>query len=371
MPNWNLPWFPEWNKKNPTDVFGPAIVIGAAFSAVLFAALIITWGSPYQTESEQTGPAGTGMSVAKFISMKRAGDPTVEDYYTEEAYTPEAGDVLAKDVYENVQVLGDLTEDNFTRLMGAITQWVSPEQGCEYCHAGAADGNYADDDLYTKVVSRRMIQMNQWLNEEWGDHVGAAGVNCYTCHRGQNVPSDIWFRLAPLKENSAGWSAVQNFATAQTVSTSLPHDALERYLLGDEDVAVHDLEPRVAGLASDPDYRAWQHTERTYSLMNYFSNSLGVNCTFCHNSRAFYDPAQHTPQWAVAQLARLMVQDTNNEYLVPLKDTYPENRLGPKHGDAPKAACKTCHKGWNKPMNGLDVISDWPELATTGAPVYE
>ncbi|MEO0719617.1 MAG: photosynthetic reaction center cytochrome PufC, partial [Pseudomonadota bacterium] len=124
-------------------------------------------------------------------------------------------------------------------------------------------------------------------------------------------------------------------------------------------------------LASDPDYRAWQHTERTYSLMNYFSNSLGVNCTFCHNSRAFYDPAQHTPQWAVAQLARLMVQDTNNEYLVPLKDTYPENRLGPKHGDAPKAACKTCHKGWSKPMNGLDVISDWPELATTGAPVYE
>ena len=64
-------WFGDWNKKNPTDVFGPAIVIGAAFSAVLFAALIITWGSPYQTESEQTGPAGTGMSVAKFISMKR------------------------------------------------------------------------------------------------------------------------------------------------------------------------------------------------------------------------------------------------------------------------------------------------------------
>ena len=48
-----------------------------------------------------------------------------------------------------------------------------------------------------------------------------------------------------------------------------------------------------------------------------------------------------------------------------------ENRLGPKHADAPKAACKTCHKGYNKPMGGMDMITDWPELATTGSPEYD
>ena len=30
-----------------------------------------------------------------------------------------------------------------------------------------------------------------------------------------------------------------------------------------------------------------QSTEQTYALMIAISNSLGVNCTFCHNSRAF------------------------------------------------------------------------------------
>ena len=40
-------------------------------------------------------------------------------------------------------------------------------------------------------------------------------------------------------------------------------------------------------------------------------------------------------------------------------------------GDAPKAACKTCHKGYQQPLQGTNVIKDWPELAITeGAPDY-
>ncbi|MBC7802088.1 MAG: photosynthetic reaction center cytochrome c subunit, partial [Gemmatimonadaceae bacterium] len=40
----------------------------------------------------------------------------------------------ASAVYKNVQVLGDLSVGQFTRLMVSITQWVSPVQGCAYCH---------------------------------------------------------------------------------------------------------------------------------------------------------------------------------------------------------------------------------------------
>lgn len=362
----DIKWFPKWNKENPTDIYGPAILIGAIGGAVFLAALIISWGYPLQATSIQTGPAGTGMSVVKLKHFVEA-DPTLADYYTEAALTPEAGEPLAKDIYENVQVLGELTEGNFLRLMNAITLWVSPEQGCAYCHAGADEGNYADEGLYTKTVSRRMIQMTQNLNENWDGHVGSAGVNCYSCHRGQNVPANIWFRIDPQLEVAEGWGAIQNIATTQSVSTSLPHDALQKLLVEGGQIAVHDLESRVdnEGTASIQD------TERTYSLMNYFANSLGVNCVFCHNSRAFYDGAQVTPQWATASLGILMVNELNNEYLNPLRDTYPENRLGPVHADAPKAACKTCHQGYQKPLGGADMITDWPELATTEVPVYE
>lgn len=358
-------WFNKWNRENPTDIYGPAILIGAAGGAVLVATLIITWGYPFQTETRQTGPRGAGMGVVSYAAVAEAGDPTVLDYYSETPYLPEGGEPLARDIYENVEVLGDLTEDNFNRLMLAMTQWVSPEEGCAFCHG--EEGDFASDALYTKVVSRRMLEMTQNLNEYWDGHVGPAGVTCYTCHRGQHVPSDIWFRISPVQEAMTGWSANQNLASAQSVSTSLPSDALEKYLLEYEAIAVHDLEPRVPNEGT----ATIQNAERTYSLMNYFANSLGVNCTFCHNTRAFYDAAQVTPQWATASLGIAMVQELNVDYLTPLKDVFPEGRLGPVHADAPKAACKTCHKGYSKPMGGLDVISDWPELRASGPPVYE
>ena len=370
-------WFNDWNRENPTDVFGPGILVGAIGGAVLFAVLIVVYGQPAKTISMQTGPRGTGMSVTEFAAAVVKPDPTIEAYYTEEPYVPEGGEPLAKDIYENVEVLGDLTEDNFNRLMNAMTQWVSPEQGCAYCHGDGDLETYGADDLYTKVVSRRMIQMTQAINDGWYDHVNAnkeVGVNCYTCHRGENVPSEIWFRIAPVNEATAGWAAVQNRATSISQSTSLPSDALENYLLEDNQIVVHDLESRVAGgPASDDELLpSLQDTERTYSLMNYFSNSLGVNCVFCHNSRAFYAAAgEVTPQWSTASLGILMVQELNNDYLVPLQDVYPPERLGPVYADAPKAACKTCHKGYQQPLQGMNMIADWPELAASGPPEYE
>ncbi|MEM8731914.1 MAG: photosynthetic reaction center cytochrome PufC [Pseudomonadota bacterium] len=369
-------WFNDWNQENPTDVFGPAIVIGVAGAGVFVAAMLVAFGQPFSTVSMQTGPRGTGMSVPEFASQVSKPDPTIEAYYTEEPYVPEGGEPLARDIYENVQVLGDLTEDNFNRLMTAITLWVSPEEGCAYCHGDGDLETYGEDTLYTKVVSRRMIEMTQNINEGWDDHVNAnaeVGVNCYTCHRGQNVPSDIWFKITPVNNPTAaaGWAGVQNRATSQSQSTSLPSDALETYLLDYGIIAVHDLESRVEGSPAGGELPSIQDTERTFSLMNYFDNSLGVNCVFCHNSRAFYDGSQVTPQWGTASLGIAMVQELNNDYLVPLKDEYPEDRLGPLHADAPKAACRTCHKGYQRPMQGMNVIADWPELATTEAPVYE
>ncbi len=366
-------WFNDWNNKNPTDIYGPAILVGTLGGALFVAAMVASYGQPFNDDFTQTGPRGTGMQIA---ALTVSTDPSIADYYTEEPYPRDEGEPLAGEVYENVQVLGGVTDGNFNRLMNAMTNWVSPDEGCLYCHVETADGdiNYASDDNYTKVVSRRMIQMTQYINEEWSDHVNAnaeVGVNCYTCHRGQAVPSDIWFRIDPVVRDMEGWGGVQNRATPLSQFTSLPSDALYQYLFQTEPINVHDLESRVGDRPSDEGVATWQDTERTYSLMNYFSNSLGVNCVFCHNSRAFYDPSQYTPQWSTASLGILMVQDLNIDYLDPLGPVYPPERLGPVYADAPKAACKTCHKGYNKPMQGLNVIADWPELASSEPPVYE
>jgi photosynthetic reaction center cytochrome c subunit len=367
-------WFNKWNKENPSDIYGPAILVGALGAAVIVVAGLVSLGQPYATDSLQTGPRGTGMSVPEFKADLAKPDPTIEAMYTEDPYIPQGGEPLAKDIYQNVQVLGDVTEDNFNRVMLAITQWVAPEQGCAYCHGDVALEEYGNDDLYTKVVSRRMIQMTQNLNDSWDGHVNAnkqVGVTCYTCHRGQNVPSEIWFKLGTVSSRMGGWAAVQNKVTVQSQYTSLPSDALEAYLLNGESIKVHDLDAHADNYPSEEGYPTWQNAERTFSLMNYVSNSLGVNCVFCHNSRAFYDAGQVTPQWATEMLGIQMVLEMNNDYLVPLQDVYPPERLGPVFADAPKAACKTCHKGYQQPLQGTNVIGNWPELAAPGAPVYE
>lgn len=372
---WIPEWFDEWSGKYPVgNIYKPAVWVGIGGGTIFVVAMLVSWGNPLPRESLQTGPRGTGMSVTKPVADLAIPDPSAADYYAEAPYAPEEGEAYARDIYQNVQVLGDLTEGNFNRVMMSITQWVAPEEGCAYCHAGADTGDYAADDLYTKVVARSMIGMTQSINEYWSGHVNAnaeVGVTCYTCHRGQNVPTNIWFRIDPVNEGVAGWSANQNRATVQSQYTSLPSDALEKYLLEYESIKVHDLEAHVNENPSDPGVPTWQKAERTYSLMNYFSNSLGRNCVFCHNTRAFYDPGQVTPQWATATLGISMVQEINNDWMLPLETVLPANRLGPIYADVPKVACATCHKGYQRPIQGLNVIGDYPELAAAGVPVYE
>ncbi|EPX76001.1 photosynthetic reaction center cytochrome PufC [Salipiger mucosus] len=366
-------WFGKWNRENPVDVERPAILFGVVGVAVVAATALVALGQPWATDSLQTGPRGTGMMVTEFEADLATPDPTIEAIFPDPPYPPEEGEELAGDIYQNVQVLGGLTDANFNRVMGAMTRWVAPEQGCAYCHGDGGPETYGEDALYTKVVARRMLQMTQSINEGWDGHVNAnkqVGVTCYTCHRGQNVPSDIWFINTPTVQAAEGWAAVQNRVTPLSSYTSLPSDALEAYLLDDQVIGVHDLDSRVAGVPGQDGYASIQKAERTYGLMNYVANSLGVNCTFCHNTRAFYDGAQVTPQWSTESLGIQMVREINNDHLLPLKDQLPPERLGPQHADMPKVGCRTCHKGYQQPLQGTNVIGDWPELATTGTPDY-
>ena len=341
-------WFDNWNKDNPVDIYKPAVIVGIVGGAVVVTALLVSFGQPWATKSAQTGPRGTGMHVVEYKVDIEAPDPDVAGF--------DVADVEGAEVADNAEaraLLGGGNAAEYGSLFGAMRQWTGIPDLLE------------DPENYQSAVALRMIQMTQNINENWSDHVsanGENGVTCYTCHRGQPVPNGVWFKSTPTVQSMTGWSSNQNRVTEISQSASLPSDALEEYFLNYERIGVHDLDSRVEGIPGQDGYPGIQHAERTFSLMNYFANSLGANCTLCHNTRAFYDGSQVTPQWSTASLGIALVQELNEEYILPLEGMLPVERLGALHGDVPKVGCKTCHQGQQKPLKGKNVIADYPQL---------
>ncbi|MBK1649001.1 photosynthetic reaction center cytochrome PufC [Rhabdochromatium marinum] len=267
------------------------------------------------------------------------------------AATPGGG--LAKDVYKNVQVLGDLTVNEFNRTMVALTTWVAPKEGCTYCHEGV---QWESDGVYTKIASRRMLQMTRDTNSNWTSHVADTGVTCYTCHRGNPVPEYVW-TSDPGPDHPSEVSPTGQNAIGHAVGyTSLPYDPFTPFLLGDTEI-------RIIGTTALPqgNRKSIKQAEWTYSLMGHIMDGLGVNCTFCHNSRSFYAWDQSTPKRTTAWYAIRNVRDINNQYVEPLGEVLPASRKGPL-GDPYKVNCKTCHQGAYKPLFGAKMAKDYPAL---------
>ncbi len=331
-----------------------------ALAATLITTLALAACERPPMQSTQQGYRGTGMQQVdnpRLLAAQKAALPPLP-----ELPPPAPADgPKAREAFQNVKVLGDLPAGEFMRHMVAMTQWVSPVEGCNYCHDPA---NLAADTKYTKVVARRMIEMTRHVNADWGKHVGATGVTCYTCHRGQPVPAYVSYTAATPKNNRVGPGfgddAGQNKAEPSIALASLPYDPFTPFLSGGKDGAA---EIRVQGTQALPqkDHRtSIKQAEWTYSLMNHISKALGVNCTFCHNTHSFQSwdgPAQRVTAWHGIRMAR----DLNGAYLGPLTSTFPAHRLGPT-GDVAKVNCATCHQGVNKPLGGLAIAKDYAGL---------
>jgi photosynthetic reaction center cytochrome c subunit len=321
--------------------------------AVLGVGLLISACERPPVDTVQRGYRGTGMELVVNPRTAAALQAVNVAPVAPEPASPDGP--RARDIYQNVQVLGDLSIAEFTRHMASITEWVSPEQGCNYCHNPQ---NLADDSVYTKVVARRMIQMTQHINGNWQAHVGATGVTCYTCHRGNPVPAEVWFQ--PLgqdkKADFIGNRNQQNEPLPRVALSSLPNDPFTPYLLGEEEIRVNATQALPATHVA-----SIQDTERTFGLMVHFSKSLGVNCTYCHNTRSLGSWEGAPPTLGTAWHGIRMVRDLNNDFLVPLTDQFPGHRLGPT-GDVAKTNCATCHQGLYKPLYGAEMAKDFPEL---------
>ena len=328
---------------------GIGTIIGLAVTGIAFAFIVFGTFQAPRTSSIQHGYRGTGMDLIYHRAEITAAETSNKVPKVIPASAPVG--TKASTIYKNLKVLGDVDVGEFGRIMASMSAWVAPTQSCAYCHG--ASGNFASDDLYTKRVARRMLQMTRHINVDWKDHVGKTGVVCYTCHRGQPVPAYVWFNTKSSPNSRFGTVSVAG------ADSALPANPYTPFLDKADEI-------RVISTTALPgtDKQGIQQAEYTYSLMMAFSKALGVNCTFCHNTRSFAAWDQSSPQRATAWYGIRMVRDLNDNFMGSLQGTFPKYRLGPE-GDVAKLNCMTCHQGAYKPLLGAKVAEKFQELETT------
>ncbi len=339
----------------------PYVAIAGAAAVGTFLLLFPTWDRPPLVQTEYGSSA---LELVNLTNPRRP--PAYSGQVPEPLPVAQTGGPLAKEAYKNVQVLGDVPQAEFDRLMVAMTQWVAPKQGCGFCHTGpGSDGkvNYADDALYTDKVARRMIQMTMKINTDWGNHVAPSGVVCFTCHRGENIPPRVWYKQpdpghAGLLGKPRPWQT-----NAKYIRDFFPTEGNVRWLLNDED---SNLESNAA-LPGERGSGVGQEAvaEDLYVMMMIWSDALGANCNLCHNSRALYDWKQSSPYRLDGLWGQYLTQDINKNFLAPAATLFPHEQLG-QMGDSAKADCGTCHVGQQKPLGGYNIISHYPALAPKG-----
>ena len=305
-------------------------------------------------EVDQTGFRGLGLEYVYDEGTREDSLAAIQSRLPAPLTALPAMDPAPPGTFENVQVLGHLSQAEFTVTMQAITNWVAPEQGCNYCHVVTPDSvNYASDAIYTKLVARRMLQMTQDINVNWRAHVGdTVGVNCWTCHQGKPVPTNYWFYSG---------------------NPAQP----ERHYLDREDLRVQGPYA-LASQGENP--RGTNDAEYAYAVMINMTNGLGVNCTYCHNSARFADWAESPPQRVTALRGLRMIRDANMEYMISLQGVWPtdvanyasypdRSRMGPL-GDGPKLSCASCHQGAYKPQysNPQSYAGGWRAVTEIGRP---
>ncbi len=281
----------------------------------------------------------------------------------------ETGGPSATEQYKNVKVLTDVSAAEFMRLQHAITAWVSPKEGCGFCHTG---DDYASDAKPQKQAARVMLQMTRHLNTDWSKHVAGAGVTCYTCHRGQPVPAEIWFPSAP-KPHKPFVAPQENWReSADTVRKFFPDASFAEYYYNDAPIAAQSTT-----VAPSMTVSSRIETKRIYEMMMQMSDGIGANCGLCHNSRNFQSWAESTPYRWVGYSGLQLVRDLNRNYLRQIADLVPQTRLlttetrlpvlppsesGLQTGNG-LVVCATCHYGVTKPLHGVNMVRDYPGLS--------
>jgi photosynthetic reaction center cytochrome c subunit len=341
---------------------GPVLLVTGLALGTLFILLVPTWDLP--VKGTQLGWRASSMiqwaNDDPQVTQMNQPPPKVQ------AVPPDPRP--ATEAYKNVKVLTDVNAGQFMALQYAMTAWVAPQQGCAFCHEG---NDYASDANPHKQAARVMLQMTRHINADWTNHVGTSGVTCYSCHRSRPVPSAMWFPRTPAPENP--WIDKQEDwnEASRTVRGFFPVAGYEEYLLQDEAGVAQSRTALPTG-----EVAAQVVVKRLYEMMMQMSDGIGVNCGYCHNSRAFTDWQQSTPARWTGYYGIEMTRDINRNFIAPLATVIPQTRqplitpLPPvvptrEAGVLPgngMALCKTCHYGLPKPLDAAGMLQEFPGL---------
>jgi len=93
-------------------------------------------------------------------------------------------ELMAEDVYKNIQVLRGTPENQFLATMGFFSASIG--ESCEFCHDDESSwAGYAKDNEH-KQTARKMILMMRAINQSYFG--GSRKLTCYSCHRGTDFP---------------------------------------------------------------------------------------------------------------------------------------------------------------------------------------
>ncbi|MCB8948587.1 MAG: photosynthetic reaction center cytochrome c subunit [Ardenticatenaceae bacterium] len=224
---------------------------------------------------------------------------------------------------QNAQVLTGMTT---SEIWGFMTAYVAGglQVDCTYCHNinnFAADGAEIGDDTVAarKDNARLHLQMVADLNQNWltqlndieGKQPSGAQIICATCHLAEPLPVAWPENLHALPDDYR-----------------LPLDNLDVLLVtGNLDVSLDAVQYN-------------QHT------MYHISESLGVGCTHCHNSRYFPSWEQPAKYYALT-----MLQMSQH-----IRDTYQESMNGQE------PSCYLCHRNQVRPPGAAQAEVFLPDV---------
>jgi hypothetical protein len=144
--------------------------------------------------SPAAAPSGSASSAGAPPAATPSGSPPPyaaenERYIAEiQAAIKGKEELPAKEVFKNVQILGDLPAARLLRTMQGFTRAIGV--ACTKCHV---PGQFESDEKDDKGVTRDMMKMTRAINEDYLKKIAALAedkpnVNCNTCHRGQAHP---------------------------------------------------------------------------------------------------------------------------------------------------------------------------------------
>src|SRR5207245_11175229 len=98
---------------------------------------------------------------------------------------PAHNELMAEDVYKNIQVLRGIPENQFLATMGFFSASIG--ESCEFCHDDESSwAGYAKDNEH-KQTARKMILMMNAINESYFG--GPRKPTCSSCHRRPDLPT--------------------------------------------------------------------------------------------------------------------------------------------------------------------------------------